>query len=59
MVKVTGILGTASEVLYKEKYMHIKINPTESFSSTDNGGIEKYRFERPSFLSVLLLHLMY
>lgn len=35
MVKVTGILGTASEVLYKEKYMRIKINPAQTMKCTD------------------------
>lgn len=36
MVKVTGILGPASEVLYKEKYMcTYKINPAQTMKCTD------------------------
>ena len=51
MVKVTGILGTASEVLYKERYMHIKSTlPSLSQAQT------MYRFQRPSLFQ---LNLMY
>ena len=37
--------------------MHMKNKATESIP-TDNGGIEMYRFQRPSLLSYFLLDLM-
>lgn len=36
----------------------MKNKATESIPSTDNGGIEMYRFQRPSLLSYFSLDLM-